>query len=163
MAKHGPTIWWASILLTACVSAAHAATSITATFIPSPPLYEQPLTVRLADSQGAHCWPAATSITQTGLVITLSLRFSDYCNSANVVAYRDYLLGSFPAGNYVFVYESCSNNPPPLPSTCNTVLQQPFSVAAPPPVPALSRWATLALIVATILAAVRFRRRPRAS
>jgi len=147
MANRGRAIL--CVTLAAFASLAHAATTITATFIPSPPVYEQPLTVRLADSQGPHCWPAPTSLVEEGGVITLSLHFSDSCSPANVTAFRDYALGSFPVGNYLFVYQSCSNNPPPLPSTCNTVLQVPFSVARPvhEPTPTLSPWGMFGLVL----------------
>ena len=148
MANRGRAILCMILSLGAFASMARAATSITATFIPSPPVYEQPLTVRLADSLGPHCWPAPTSLTESAGVITLALHFSDSCSPGNVVPFRDYTLGSFPVGNYLFVYQSCSNNPPPLPSTCNTVLQVPFSVAPPvhEPTPALSLWGILVLV-----------------
>ena len=129
--------------MTIAMASAHAAT-ITATLVPSPPLPRAPLAVRLADTQGPHCWPAASSTDRNGSVITVSLSFSDSCNKSNVVAYRDYAIGSFPTGNYLFVYRSCSSNPPPLPSTCNTVLQLPFSIVIP--VPTLSWWSILGLI-----------------
>jgi hypothetical protein len=74
----------------------------------------------------------------------VSLSFSDSCNKSNVVPYRDYAIGSLPPGNYLFVYRSCSSNPPPLPSTCNTVLELPFSITIP--LPMLSWWGMLGLI-----------------
>jgi hypothetical protein len=140
-----------------------AAASISAEFIPSPPLSGQPLDVRLADSRGVHCWPPATSISQVGNVVTLSLVSEDSCVSADVLPYRDYALGSFPPGDYLFVYQSCFENPPPLPSGCNTVLQTRFFVP-PPPVPALSRPALLALAMGllAVFAAVRLSRRSHA-
>lgn len=162
MGNHEKAILWTSTLsLGAWASQLLAATTITASFIPTPPVFEQPLSVRLADSQGPHCWPPASSITQDAGVVTLSLTFSDYCSKTNIVPYRDYALGSFEAGSYLLLYKSCSDNPPPLPSACNTVLQVPFVVAAPPPppVPALSRWGVLGLIagVLSILGAVMLR------
>jgi hypothetical protein len=142
-----------------------AAAALSAEFIPSPPVSRQPLAVRLADSRGVHCWPPATSTSQDGNVVTLSLASADSCSSADVLPYRDYALGSFPAGEYLFVYQSCFENPPPLPSGCNTALRARF-IVPPPPVPALSRPALLALaagmlaVCASLGLSRRVRRRP---
>ncbi len=145
MANRSKTILRVAVMATAMgMAPALSATTITATLIPSPPVSREPLVVRLADTQGPHCWPAASSTERVGTVVTVSLSFSDSCNKSNVVPYRDYALGSFATGNYLFVYRSCSSNPPPLPSTCNTVLQLPFSIVIP--VPTLSWWGILGLI-----------------
>ena len=153
-------MWMLTLGLLAIPLRGTASTSIQ--FIPSPPEYQQPLAVRLADSRGLHCWPQATSIVRQGHTVTLTLTPLDLCAAADVRPYRDYALGSFRAGAYLFVYQSCFDNPPPLPSGCITVLQVPFSVA-PPPVPALSWWAMLALAagVLSVLARVRRLRQPR--
>jgi len=145
-------LWFVALSLGLAVSTAVAATSITATFIPSPPQAEQPLVVRMTDTQGPHCWPVGVVTQGANGVITLSLTFSDTCPPANVVAYRDYVLGTFPTGKYVFVYKSCSDNPPPFPVSCNVVLQIPFIVPLPPParVPALSWWGIAALIASVV-------------
>ena len=136
------------IVLAAFAIPAYAATTISVAFMPRPLIPGETIFARLTDSQGSHCWPAATSITQVGTTITVSLSFSDSCSPSGNLPYRDYSLGSLPVGNYLFVYRSCSNNPPPLPSTCNTVLQVPFIVAAPiSPAPALSWWGMLGLII----------------
>jgi len=145
MANRSKTIVRAlAIALAACAWSASADATITATLIPSPPVFQQPLAVRLADTQGPHCWPATASIMRDGNVITLSLSFTDSCNKSSVLPYRDYALGTLTQGSYVLIYRSCANNPPPLPSTCNTVLQLPFTITVP--VPAASAWSILALI-----------------
>jgi hypothetical protein len=158
---HGIPILLVVLALAGVMSPVHAATSITVNFIPAPPVPNQPLIARLADTQGGHCWPAATSIVQSGTTITVSLSFSDSCNASRVLPYRDYALGSLPQGSYVFVYKSCASNPPPLPSSCNTVLQVPLIVAPPPvPTPTLSTWGLFGLSLGLAAMVARtFRRR----
>lgn len=130
----------------ALVLARTASASTSVEFLPSPPEYAQPLSVRLTDSVGPRCWPKASSILRAGTVVTLNLDSEDSCAPADQLPYRDYALGSFLAGSYLFVYRSCYYNPPPLPSDCSVAAQAPF-VVVPPPVPALSRWALFALSI----------------
>ena len=134
-------------------------------FIPALPATGQTVTARLSNGLSNACWPPATSVTQVNTQITLRLDYGDTCAPQNILASRDYVLGAFDAGNYTLVVNSCSHNPPPFPSECNTVLQAPFAVIAPvTPAPILSPWALLTLTVLTAAAAglaLRVRRRRR--
>ena len=137
-------------------------------FSPAQPVAGQTVTAQLSNGLSKACWPPATSITRENADITIHLDYDDACPSQYLLPSRDYVLGAFPADDYNLIVVSCSNNPPPFPSECNTVLQAPFSVLAPRPVepaPLLSPWLMLALLGGLVATAavhvrpVRHRRR----
>lgn len=115
-------------------------------FIPALPAAGQTVTARLSNGLSNACWPPATSTTQVGTEITLTLDFDDACPPQYIMPYRDYVLGAFAGGNYTLIVNSCSNNPPPFPNECNIVLRAGFAVITPvTPAPVLSPWALLVL------------------
>jgi hypothetical protein len=133
----------------------HAATHpVVVQFIPALPVAGQTVTARLSNGLSNACWPPATSVTQVYAEITLRLDYSDTCAPQNILPWRDYVLGAFPAGNYTLIVNSCSHNPPPFPTECNIVLRAPFAVLRPvEPAPGLTGAAMVALIAGLIAAA----------
>lgn len=155
-----------AIAWTSCAAPLAAATHpVTVQFIPALPAAGQTVTARLSNGLSSACWPPATSTTQAGAQITLTLDFDDACSPQYLLPYRDYVLGAFGGGNYTLIVSSCSNNPPPFPSECHVVLRAGFAVIAPiTPAPILSPWALSVLAVLVAAAAVlapAFRRRRR--
>lgn len=130
------------------------ASVVTVEFLPSPAVAGKPVAARLSSSAGVICWPDPDSVVRNGSKITLTVSFSDACISEDLLLYRDYDLGSLSAGNYTFVYQACHDEPPPQPSSCDTVLQTQLIVAAPPPpptVPTLSMKSLFAMAFGMIL------------
>jgi len=137
-------------------------------FSPALPVAGETVTARLSNGLSRACWPPATSITRDNTDVTIKLDFDDACPTQYLTPFRDYVLGSFPAGTYNLVVLSCNNNPPPFPSECTVVLRATLGVLAPrlvDPAPLLSPWVTFALLGGLVAATalhlrpVRYRRR----
>src|SRR5882724_5989958 len=107
----------------------NAVSSFAVSFVPALPVAGQSIVAHVTAGSTQFCLSDPVSITQAGTTLTVSITTGDSCVQGNTATYRDVTLASLPAASYTFVLQLCQNNPLPLPSGCNIVVQAPLIIA----------------------------------